>query len=81
MVETFRNNKWRIFDFLWMGHTMDYKSGDNFNNFLLRTFSLFGLVTILSGFALYFVSSKTIRNMKKKTALVVNNNHWNIKIY
>jgi len=70
-VESFRNNKWRVFDFLWMMHTMDYKSRDNFNNFLLRTFSLFGLVTVISGFALYFVSSKPIRSMKKKTALVV----------
>ncbi len=57
-VETFRNNKWRIFDFLWMGHTMDYQSRDNINNWLLRTFSLFGLITVISGFALYFISRK-----------------------
>lgn len=25
-VESFRNNKWRVFDFLWMGHTMDYQA-------------------------------------------------------
>jgi uncharacterized iron-regulated membrane protein len=60
-VESFRNNKWRIFDFLWMGHTMDYQSRDNINNWLLRIFSLFGLITVLSGFALYLVS----RNKKK----------------
>ena len=24
-VQTFRNNKWRVFDFLWMLHTMDYQ--------------------------------------------------------
>lgn len=57
-VQTFRNNKWRVFDFLWMMHTMDYKERDNLNNWLLRAFSIFGLVTILSGFTLYFLTSK-----------------------
>jgi hypothetical protein len=65
-VESFRTNKWRIFDFLWMGHTMDYQGRDNINNWLLRLFSVFGLVTILSGFALYFVSSRSIRRVKRK---------------
>jgi hypothetical protein len=57
-VQKFRNTKWRIFDFLYMMHTMDYQSRDNFNNLLLRIFSLFGLVTVLSGFTLFWVSSK-----------------------
>lgn len=62
-VQKFRNNKWRIFDFLWMLHTMDYQSRDNISNWLLRAFSIFGLLTISSGFILFFVSqrkSKTI---------------------
>lgn len=57
-VQKFRNNKWRIFDFLWMLHTMDYQSRDNFGNILLRIFSIFGLFTVLSGFILFFISSK-----------------------
>lgn len=57
-VQKFRNSKWRIFDFLWMLHTMDYESRDHFGNWLLRAFSIFGLVTVLSGFALFFISSK-----------------------
>lgn len=57
-VESFRTNKWRVFDFLWMMHTMDYQQRDNFNNWLLRAFSLFGLATIFSGFALFWVSRK-----------------------
>lgn len=56
-VQKFRNNKWRIFDFLWMLHTMDYESRDEIGNMLLRIFSIFGLVTILSGFSLYIISS------------------------
>ncbi len=53
-----RNNQWRIFDFLWMLHTMDYVGRDNFNNLLLRLFSLLGLITLLSGFTLFFFSMK-----------------------
>lgn len=64
-VESFRNNKWRIFDFLWMGHTMDYKGRDNFNNWLLRIFSVFGLLTILSGFVLFFISSRRLKRKNK----------------
>lgn len=57
-VQKFRNNKWRVFDFLWMMHTMDYQSRDNISNWLLRAFSVFGLLSILSGFILFFVSRK-----------------------
>jgi hypothetical protein len=57
-VQKYRNNKWRIFDFLWMMHTMDYKTRDNLSNGLLRVFSIFGLLTIFSGFILFFVSIK-----------------------
>ncbi|AKD03546.1 PepSY domain-containing protein [Pontibacter korlensis] len=64
-VMKFRNNKWRIFDFLWMLHTMDYQGRDNFGNLLLRFFSVVGLITILSGFGLYFVS---FRGGKRKSA-------------
>jgi len=59
-VQKFRNSKWRIFDFLWMLHTMDYQSRDNISNWLLRTFSIFGLFTIMSGFTLFFISRKKI---------------------
>jgi hypothetical protein len=55
-----RHREWRWFDFLWMFHTMDYEGRDDFNNFLLRAFSLFGLLTVFSGFTLYFVTSKRI---------------------
>lgn len=58
-----RHRNWRWFDFLWMTHTMDYESRDNFNNTLLRAFSLLGLITVLSGFTLWFTSSPTIRKI------------------
>lgn len=60
-----RHRAWRWFDFLWMGHTMDYESRDDFNNWLLRIFSVFGLLTVLSGFTLFFVTNK--KRIKKNS--------------
>lgn len=59
-----RHRQWRWFDFLWMTHTMDYQGRDNFNTLLLRSFSLLGLITVLSGFALAFVTSSWARKRK-----------------
>ena len=64
-VQRFRNDKWRIFDFLWMLHTMDFQSRDNIGNILLKAFSIFGILTIFSGFTLFIVSSKAF--MRKKS--------------
>ena len=58
-----RHEQWRWFDFLWMGHTMDYQGRDDFNNLLLRIFSLFGVFTVLSGFLLWGTSSPTLRKI------------------
>ncbi|MEL0263258.1 MAG: hypothetical protein VW933_07890, partial [Flavobacteriaceae bacterium] len=52
-----RHRNWRWFDFLWMSHTMDYQGRDDFNNLLLRVFSLFGVLTVMSGFLLWGYSS------------------------
>lgn len=58
-VQSYRNNAWRLFDFLWMLHTMDYENRDNINNWLLRLFSVFGLITISSGMLLFYLTTKT----------------------
>ncbi|MDE3741063.1 PepSY domain-containing protein [Maribacter polysaccharolyticus] len=64
--QTLRHRNWRWFDFLWMTHTMDYQGRDNFNTIVLRVFSLLGLITVLSGFMLWYISSPTIRKINKK---------------
>lgn len=61
---TIRNSKWRVFDFLWMMHTMDYQTRDNISNLLLKVFSILGLVTIISGFFIYFKSMRRL-SLKK----------------
>ncbi|UZH55376.1 hypothetical protein JRG66_00260 [Salinimicrobium tongyeongense] len=63
-----RHKDWRWFDFLWMTHTMDYDTRDNFNTNVLRAFSLLGLITVLSGFLLWFISSTSMMKLfGKKT--------------
>lgn len=57
-VEKFRNKLWRRFDFLWMLHTMDYSTRDHITNWILRIASVIGLLTILSGFLLFFTSMR-----------------------
>ncbi len=65
-IQKFRNKPWRIFDFFWMLHTMDFESRDNISNGILRAFSILGLLTILSGFALFFLTLKSPKMDKKE---------------
>ena len=49
-----RNNPWRLFDFFWMLHIMDYRERDNFNHPLLTTMSLIAVSTSLTGLVLWW---------------------------
>lgn len=51
-----RNDTWRVFDFFWMLHTMDYRGRDNFNNPLVITIGFAALWLALSGLLLLFKS-------------------------
>ena len=53
-----RNRWWRVFDFLWMLHILDFKARTNFNNGLLRILALAGICVVLSGFGLWATSRK-----------------------
>jgi hypothetical protein len=64
--QSVRHRSWRWFDFLWMTHTMDYEGRDNFNTMVLRVFSFMGLITVLSGFTLWFVTSPRLRRINKQ---------------
>jgi uncharacterized iron-regulated membrane protein len=64
--QTVRHQDWRWFDFLWMTHTMDYEGRDDFNTIILRAFSLLGLITVFSGFLLWFTTSPTLRKLVAK---------------
>lgn len=49
-----RSTMWRVFDFVWMLHIMDYDTRDDFNNPLLVAFSLVATLFTLSGFVLLY---------------------------
>lgn len=53
-MTTVRSRIWRIFDFFWMLHIMDYDERDDFNNPLLISFAASSLIFTLSGFVLLF---------------------------
>jgi uncharacterized iron-regulated membrane protein len=61
-----RHELWRIFDFVWMLHIMDYDERENVNNVLLRIFTWGALLMALSGAWLLFYS---FPKKKKKRAV------------
>ena len=48
-----RNRPWRIFDFFWMLHIMDYRNREDFNHWLLTGMALLALLTSASGVVLW----------------------------
>lgn len=65
-VESVRTTEWRVFDFFWLFHTLDFYGRDNINNYVLRAFSVLGLVTIASGYILFFITSPWFRKKRSK---------------
>ncbi len=58
-VVTRRNRIWRIYDFAWMLHIMDYRERTDFNHPLLVSASVLGLLAALSG--LYLIAATSWR--------------------
>jgi uncharacterized iron-regulated membrane protein len=50
-----RSDLWRIYDFLWSLHIMDYRERESFNHPLLVAMAGVGLVTVLTGSALWIL--------------------------
>ncbi|HJL60856.1 MAG TPA: hypothetical protein QF517_02780 [Pseudomonadales bacterium] len=59
-VRAVRTSSWRFYDFLWSLHIMDYRNRDNFNHWLLRGFSILGVISVLSGIVLFISSTQWI---------------------
>ena len=67
-VEARRNKIWRLYDFFWMLHIMDYDERENFNNPLIRAASATGLLFALSGAVLIVLSIRNKRlRLRDKT--------------
>ncbi len=61
-----RHELWRVFDFVWMLHIMDYDERENVNNMLLRMFTWGAVLMASSGLWLLFYS---FHRKKKKKAV------------
>lgn len=64
-----RTNQWRLFDFVWMLHIMDYQNRENFNHPLLILFSATALLFTLSGALLLPWRRKKKLNYSKDSAI------------
>jgi len=53
-----RSERWRIYDFFWMLHIMDYKNRTDFNNPLVIWASIFALVFTITGIIMLFFRFK-----------------------
>ena len=48
-IEARRNSIWRLYDFFWMLHIMDYESREDFNNPLVRILAVTGTLFAVTG--------------------------------
>lgn len=58
-----RTRLWRVYDFMWMLHIMDYKSRSNFNSWWLRLASFLALLFAISG--LFLVAHRVFLRPKR----------------
>ncbi len=63
-----RHDLWRIFDFVWMFHIMDYQERENVNNTLLRVATWTAVVSCASGAWLLIFSFRRRRRARKAAA-------------
>ncbi|MED5550198.1 MAG: PepSY domain-containing protein [Pseudomonadota bacterium] len=64
LVSARRNDAWRVYDFFWMLHIMDYKARENFNNPLVVTAAGLALVTVLAGLVLLVLRLQRLVRME-----------------
>lgn len=55
---TVRNDFWVLYDAMWRLHIMDYSTGEDFNNPLLRVFAPIAFLFVLSGIVLTWTSAR-----------------------
>ena len=59
-----RTDYWRIFDFLWMLHILDFDARSDFNQPLLQTTATIALVLVVSGYILFFMTQRRRRKIQ-----------------
>ena len=61
-----RNDLWRVYDFLWSLHIMDYRKRESFNHPLIIIAASMGLLTVLTGTALW--ATRIVRKARSRAA-------------
>lgn len=64
-VRAVRTSEWRLFDFFWALHIMDYEAREDFNHLLLQVISTLGVITVLSGLVLFFTTLRRVRRFPR----------------
>ena len=57
-IVAIRSNQWRIWDFMWGLHIMDWNERDDIGNVFLKIFSILALLSAISGIYLFFYTNK-----------------------
>ena len=60
-----RTDRWRVFDFLWMLHIMDFRERDNFNHPLLQIAAFAGLLVAVGGGVLWALTTPVFRRRER----------------
>lgn len=63
-VERVRTDTWRLFDFMWMLHIMDYEERSDFNHPLLIAFAASALLFTFTGFILLYYKFRPRRKSR-----------------
>jgi len=58
-ITAVRSTRWRIWDFMWGLHIMDWQERDNIDNLPMKLFSILALISAISGIWLFFATWKT----------------------
>ena len=61
-----RTDRWRVFDFLWMLHIMDFDTRDDFNHPLLQIAAALGLIIALSGVVFWAMTTPLLRRRRAR---------------
>lgn len=59
-----RTTRWRIFDFFWMLHIMDFDERDDFNTGLLQVAAALGLLLALTGLVYWVMTTRVFRRAR-----------------
>ena len=60
-----RTTRWRVFDFFWMLHVMDFENRDDFNHLLLQVAAFLGLLIALSGVIFWAITTTLFRKKRR----------------